>query len=85
MENGEDTKGETGSLPEWPNLCGNLRQRFDDCRSEIWPPTVTGSVFVHFMRKVKGESKKLLFSGAFVAAQTFSVDELLVTRFALQW
>ena len=33
----------------------------------------------------KGESQKLLFSDTFVAAQTFSVDELLVTRLALQW
>ena len=30
MENGEDQKGESESLPEWPSLCGNLRQRFDD-------------------------------------------------------
>ena len=37
MENGEDQKGESESLPEWPSLCGNIRQRFDHFESEIWP------------------------------------------------
>ena len=50
MENGEDTKGKTESLPEWPILRGNLRQRFDDYESEMWPLDVTGSVFGHLMR-----------------------------------
>ena len=48
MGKSEDQKGESGSLPEWPSLCGNLRQRFDYYESEICP--MTGSVFGHFMR-----------------------------------
>ena len=35
--------------------------------------------------KVKGESKKLLLSDTFVVAQTFSIDDLLVTRLAVHW
>ena len=34
MENGEDQKGESESLPEWPSPCGGLRQRFDYYESE---------------------------------------------------
>ena len=42
------------------------------------------TIYLLIELQVKGESQKLLFSDTFVAAQTFSVDELLVTRLALQ-
>ena len=41
------------------------------------------TIYLLIELQVKGESQKLLFSDTFVAAQTFSVDELLVTRLAL--
>ena len=37
MENGEDQKRESESLPEWSSPCGGLRQQFDCYESEIWP------------------------------------------------
>ena len=37
MEKGKSMKVEIESLPEWPSLRGNLRKRFDDYESEIWP------------------------------------------------
>ena len=37
MVNGEDQKSESESLPTWPSLYGNLRQRFDYYGSEICP------------------------------------------------
>ena len=43
------------------------------------------TIYVLIELQVKGESQKLLLSDTFVATQTFWVDELLVTRLALQW
>ena len=37
MENGESEKEESESLPEWPSLWCNLRQRFGYYESDRWP------------------------------------------------
>ena len=69
------------SLVQWfSSVAQIIFQKFFVCLSDGYQTT-----YLLIELQVKGESQKLLLSDTLVAAQTFSVDELPVSRLALQW